>query len=362
MDSSYRLLLPYLQGAVNRHARTLWVADENALETSLSLPADNQLQVISNRFDVYQNCLKHSQACQYSDYDFSQIPEDTIDTIIYRVSKERPVVHHVINEALRILKPDGQLVLCGEKQEGAKTAIDKAGKLFGHKTRAEKHGTCYLASVCKKSLYNSDNRLDDKHYTEIRQICTLNDIPVLSKPGLYGWEKQDQGSALLMDTADNYFNFNSGEHLHKPTVYPSSLLDLGCGYGYLTLRTAHWQSVERRVATDNNAAAIHCATLNFAAAKLDVTTVADDCAANIDERFDAILCNPPFHQGFSLDGSLTDKFLRNSARHLNKRGVALFVVNQFIALEKKANAYFDTITLLANDQQFKVIALSNPKS
>lgn len=344
-DASFQILLPYLQ---HLQQPTLWLADENVLHAGEAIAAQPQLQVITNRYDVYQRCVERSLQAQFSDYDVSVIADNTLHAVVYRISKEKPVVHHLINEAWRTLMSGGQLIISGEKNEGTKSFIEKASQLFGLKVNAQKHGNTYLGITTKHSAYDPDQRLDDKHYSHMREIATLDEIAVYSKPGLFGWEKIDQGSQLLMDVADEYFTQRG---------FPTSTLDLGCGYGYLTLRTRHWPGLERRSATDNNAAAIACAQENFQRAEMDVNVSADDCGSAITAKFDAVLCNPPFHQGFSVDSRLTDKFLRNSSSRLGPKGVALFVVNQFIGIEKKAAEYFARCETLRSNGQFKVLAL-----
>ena len=79
----------------------------------------------------------------------------------------------------------------------------------------------------------------------------------------------------------------------------------------------------------------------------------------IDEQFDTILCNPPFHSGFSVDDQLAVKFLSQTQRLLNRSGQALFVVNTFIPLEHKAKLFFERIDVVANNGSFKLISLKH---
>lgn len=344
-DASFSALSSHLQ---NVDKPTLWVADENVLHSSTHVCAQPLLSAITNRFDVYLQGHQQGLDISFSDYQFETIDSESLDKIVYRVSKERPVVNHIINEAFRILKVGGQFVIGGEKNEGAKSYIDKAGKLLGNKVRAQKEGSTYTGVITKSIVYCAQDLLDDKNYQNLRISGELSGEPPLSiysKPGLFGWDKQDQGSQLLMNCAEDYFNQHQ---------YPTSVLDLGCGYGYLTLRTKHWPTVKTRAATDNNAAAVLCTKQNCTAAELNVAVTADDCASHITQAFDCVLCNPPFHQGFSVESSLTEKFLQRASERLSQDGVALFVVNQFIALEKKSQQWFSKIDLLTSDGQFNV--------
>src|SRR5690606_14779154 len=138
---------------------------------------------------------------------------------------------------------------------------------------------------------------------------------------------------------------------------PASVLDIGCGYGYLSLRAASLWPSANIVATDNNIAAIHACEKNLAPFRERAEVVLTDCAEGIDQRVDAVICNPPFHQGFDVEDHLTTRFLQAARSHLAKGGRALFVVNQFIPLERKAQPLFKQVHEIVRAQGFKVLLL-----
>lgn len=342
-DPAWNVLLPFLQ---QHAADTLWVADENALDTVAAIAPYAGLSIVCNRFDVIAIANAGGHQAIFSDFDFSAHADGSVQRMVYRVSKEKPVVHHVLNQAFRLLAPDGELLIAGLKNDGTKTYIEKGWQLFGNSS-VEKYGVAYLGRFCKKENMVCQSFLDDQDYTNLRMIET----PLLtfySKPGLFGWNRIDQGSEFLIETLQNY--------LATAAVQPQSLLDLGCGYGYLTLMTQHLP-LSRRVATDNNAAALLAMQCNAGYYGIDVDVTAADAAGSLKESFDLLLCNPPFHQGFSVAGDLTDKFLCNAKKILAHNGSALFVVNTFIGLEQKAAAYFSSVRVLAANRSFKVVLL-----
>ena len=93
-----------------------------------------------------------------------------------------------------------------------------------------------------------------------------------SKPGVYGWKKIDTGSKLLIDTVKPILRNMNTETL--------SVLDLGCGYGYLTLCLTDL-AFRKYLATDNNAAALIAAQRNFAERELTVDLSLDDCGKHL---------------------------------------------------------------------------------
>jgi 16S rRNA (guanine1207-N2)-methyltransferase len=147
--------------------------------------------------------------------------------------------------------------------------------------------------------------------------------------------------------------------LREQQWQPNSVLDLGCGYGYLTLMSGDL-NIPLKVATDNNCAAIKAAIENFRHAGLDVHCTLDDCGSNIKQQFELILCNPPFHRGFKTSGAITQKFLRNTQRLLDAKGTALWVLNAFIDVEQGAIGHFQNLDVLAENNLFKVLAMTKP--
>ena len=348
-DHCQALVLDILTSTVTSASgsgRTLWVMDENpAIDGLLKLNGNKSIDVVSNRYDTSEQMAKLGINTFLSDFDFSAL--GVYDTIIYRISKEKMLTHHVINEALRHLTPEGKLFVIGEKTDGIKSISKQAAELYEADTSARKFGNAYLAEFNKPSPALLDTKyLPTAGYTELRLI----NHPLMnfySKPGVFGWEKVDKGSQLLVSCLPPVIQYMKGV---------DSILDLGCGWGYLMLAT---QSIPDavRVATDNNVAAIDAATKNFAEAGMNVQCLVDDCASQLRQRFDLILCNPPFHQGFQVSDTLTEKFLKSASRLSRRSTRVIFVVNQFIPLQKLAESCFKESRLLAAADGFNVFEL-----
>lgn len=335
----------YLVQQLRNDTNTLWLADENSHGIWSTLanfaPA---IKVMSNRFDLASAAQASGISASFSDWKFGT--DCRFDTIFLRVCKEKAVNQHLIREAFLHLNRDGNLWIAGEKNEGIKSIWDYGTQIFGATVRLKKHGTAYGGSLTKLA----ERPLEKQGtYHHIQAIGEWDGAPIFSKPGVYGWDKVDAGSALLI------------ESLHKESAlwtYAKSMLDLGCGYGFLTL-ASNWLPCEQRVATDNNAGALLCMEKNAHERKLPVEIVAADKADEVKGKFDLVLCNPPFHRGFDVDGDLTRDFLIAAKQKLAPRGVAIFVVNSFIAIEKKLEGVFTSSQTLTDNRQFKVLALKH---
>ena len=346
MTADAALLLPHLAEA---GARALLVADENCADFPFAALAPTP--VLSNRRDIADAALGAGCAARFSDFDFTPWQPGDLDVIAAPLAKEKAVVHHIANSAATLLAPGGRLVLTGGKQEGIKTFAKTLAARLGGNSQLEKHGSRYRLVIQRSR--ETGTPLDDKDYPALRPVLMVNGKPVLSKPGLFGWDRIDAGSALLTEQLPAFFGTEKQPVSPAP---PRTLLDLGCGYGYLSLMAARYGDF-RITATDNCAAALLACERNFEVHGIDGEVVASDAGDTLAGPFDALLCNPPFHQGFQSDRRLTDKFIAAARRLLHPRGRALFVVNSFVPLEGLAAGVFGRVQVMVNDGRFKVIVL-----
>ncbi len=344
MDPVIAALVSQLQRSPGRG---LWVVDENLGGGRLPAPREG-LRVLTNRFDLQQQFRQAGWEVGFSDFDFAPwraAAEGGLDVIFYRVSKEKPVVHHVINQAWHCLRPGGRLWLCGYKQEGTKTYYDKARKLYGS-GELEKLGKGGFLGCLTREASAAGDWLDDRDYPALREVAGEAGLHFFSKPGVFGWDKIDQGSRFLIEEAEQRWPSDAAR-----------VLDLGCGYGYLAAH-AHRLGAGALIATDNNAAALAACHYNLARLEAPAQVLPADCADQVEGCFDLILCNPPFHQGFAVEGELTDRFLQAARRLLAPGGQALFVVNRFIPLERKAAGLFGQVAVFADNDSFKLVRLA----
>jgi 16S rRNA (guanine1207-N2)-methyltransferase len=156
----------------------------------------------------------------FNDFDFTALADNSIQRVIYRVSKEKPSVHHIINQALRMLVPGGELIIAGLKNEGTKTYIDKAKNIFGQGS-SQKNGLAYRGNFYKSANAPCAELLDDQDYPRLRSFNS-EVLDFYSKPGLFGWDKIDQGSAFLIDEFIEQLAERLAEQSIEPSTKPST--------------------------------------------------------------------------------------------------------------------------------------------
>jgi len=325
-------------------------------------PEDFNLSAMRDRVSIVTNRVNHVEELQADAFDvkfndFSLKGQKIkFDRVYFRVSKERLVSHHCINESAKRLRKKGQFVLVGKKEDGVKTYFSKLTKELGFKGELKKDKDSYLAVLSPTIKRNELEDLETNDYNTLRQVNIVSlegaDYSLWSKPGVFSWKKLDAGSDLLCRTLM--------QPIHRPTLPPktSKALDLGSGSGHLSL-LLHALGAKHIVATDSNAAACLATEKTLKENRIKADVIADDVASKIEEKFDLIVCNPPFHKGFSSNKSLTEKFSLACYRLLAPHGQAYFVTNVFIGIEKYLFQFGLKAKTITENKQFKVIKITH---
>lgn len=105
------------------------------------------------------------------------------------------------------------------------------------------------------------------------------------------------------------------------------VLDLGCGYGVISIVLSKFFDIETYGA-DINSRAINLAKKNAKLNNVDVDYLISDCFSDIDYMFDEILVNPPIRAGKKI----VYKMFNDSYDHLNTNG------NLWVVIRKQQGA------------------------
>lgn len=351
-DPAITALVSQLKNIAKTEAHA-WIADEHPLpENFYPVASSNSTTFFTNRYDQHMRAQGHSITSHFTDMEFAPFRDNPLQHIFFRVAKERAVVHRVINESRRVLAPGATLWLAGHKNEGIKTHISRAEECLSSEAQIQRYpNQLFIASITNTDGVNL--ALDDKNYGDLRSV-TVGEDTFISKPGLYGWNKIDQGSRLLM------------EHMRENTdaLSGKQVLDLGCGYGYISMRALE-KTPAKIVSTDNCFAALTACEANLskiadtAKKAIRYEVLPSDAGEDIEGTFDTILCNPPFHQGFSTTPLLHKKFLTNTRRLLSRSGASWYVLNQFLNIDQLANQEGLNVELVSKTGSYKIIKMTH---
>ncbi len=235
------------------------------------------------------------------------------------------------------LKMAGAALIVMHKDQGAKRYEKLAKDIFGELEVLAKSGGWRLARAVKRT-------------SEAPQLSTVSfraaGLNLTVEPGVFAAGKFDPGTALFLDTVD-MMEFSAKQ-----------VLDIGCGYGILALKASLAGAAV--TALDDDLLAVRSSYKNARHYGLDVRCLHSDVDAALkeDERFDAILMNPPFHVAKAVQLLLPRAFLAAAHKHLKPGGILTLVANRALAYEQDLADW--PLSSLAENKQFKVIKTVKP--
>jgi 16S rRNA (guanine1207-N2)-methyltransferase len=199
-------------------------------------------------------------------------------------------------------------------------------------------------------------------FHEVRAELRGRAVTLFSRPGVFSWDHVDEATSLLADTME--------------VPVGSRVLDLGCGTGGLGITAARLSRTGRVCMVDVDTEAVRSATRSAAAqtrgqtcgeqtcgeqTRIEQTApirvIASDVAsAVIDDRFDVVVMNPPFHAGRATDLRLPERFIEDAWTVLAPGGRVFLVANRTLPYERMLTARFGRAAAVHEGPRFKVLS------
>ena len=237
----------------------------------------------------------------------------------------------------------GIVLACVPNAEGAKSAQADLAALLGPMEHLSKHKCRVFWGVSGAS------RDEALVQAWLALDCPqANAAGYVSRPGLFAWDRVDTASALLA--------------AHLPQDLHGRVADFGAGYGYLAAQiVARCPRVTALDLYESELRALEPARLNLDRAlrehgrELAVGLHWHDVTTGVAQRYDAVVSNPPFHQGRADLPELGRAFIAEAARALVPQGCLWLVANRHLPYEATLSAHFEQVRAVAAQEGFKVI-------
>ncbi len=162
-------------------------------------------------------------------------------------------------------------------------------------------------------------------------------------PGMFSHDRVDAGSRLLAQ--------------HTPADLSGAVADFCAGWGYLAAEVLErCAGVGSLDLFEADFASLEAAKLNLAEARVPVGFYWRDLASEpVAHTFDAIVMNPPFHQGRAAEPGIGHAMIRAASAALKPNGRLYMVANRGLPYEAALSAGFRQSGELVRDQTYKVL-------
>lgn len=230
-----------------------------------------------------------------------------------------------------LLEPGGTLVCAGANDDGAVSLEKQVRKVFGLADTLSKFH-------CRVFWFDKSDAEPPPYWRGLSGLQPVGDSSWLSKPGIFSWDKVDDGSALLAD--------------HLPDDLAGHVADFGCGWGYLARRMLQ-PAVTRIDLFDAEHLALDAARANIIDDRTSFHWL-DLARERAPATYDAIVCNPPFHTGRASTPALGQSIIEAAARALKPGGRFYIVANRGLPYEPVLKQHFEGFETLADNNKFRV--------
>ena len=244
----------------------------------------------------------------------------SFDLVLCHLPRGREVQRELIRGAARVLRPGGRFYFVASVDVGVKGAVAYAREFFGRCGVVRQKKGYHVAMTVRPD--GMDPPPLQAGYVTRTVLLDGIETNLVSKPGVFAWDRVDEGTAHLIDS----MVVSAGDRV----------LDLGCGTGLAGLAAARCVPGGAIVLVDTDLRAVRSArhTLEANGVRNADVHLSDGVSQVIDqEPFDVVITNPPFHQGREVDYDVARQFVRDSRRILRSGGRLFLVANRFIGYD-----------------------------
>ena len=331
------LFLPYTDGTLefpDEATKTLFV-NGHEYKTLQRFSAGNT--------DILQFFRPYAKALEEFGYsvihDAEQIKQAHYDTVLLLATKNQRETENLLARSFMALRDNGFLVMVADNKSGG-TRLKKMFEKLGFSNIAE-------AAKNKARVVWAQKTAVNKVFLE---QCLSLDRPreiaegLRSRLGLYGWDKIDKGSQILVS--------------HLPADLKGKGADFGCGYGYLSRAVlAKNKKIKALDYIDADFRALEMCAHNTQGFELEKRGFWLDLTNETPELrpyYDWIVMNPPFHEGKKTDSDIGAAFIKKASRYLRKKGQLWMVANNHLPYERVLESCFFNFRSIDQGQGFKV--------
>lgn len=261
--------------------------------------------------------------------------------------RQREEARALLAAAFSLARRGGTVVVCQSNTEGARTCESDVEKLAGPHLCLSKNKARVIWAKADTAHLNAKLVAE---WLPLDAPRPIGDGRFVSRPGLFAWDRIDAGTALLS--------------AHLPMELSGAVADLGAGYGALSAALLDrcpnismldlYEAEGRALDLARQNLAAHRLSKDLGAPKLDFFW--HDVTAGLTRgNYDAVVMNPPFHEGRADRADIGQAFIHAASGALRSGGELWLVANRHLPYEAGLRQDFTTVATIAEDGGYKVI-------
>lgn len=260
-------------------------------------------------------------------------PEGPYDAATLRLPRIKEAYEMSLHAILSVLKPDGEVFVCGANDEGAKSAGKLLDSVFGEGLSRDTRRHCRVWSATRQADAHSKAPLS-AWKTNVESPIDAGQW--VTYPGVFSRGALDDGTRLLIDALPKWSGL--------------SVLDFAAGGGVISGHLAQSGEDLKIYMLEADSVALEAAKQNVPTAS---AILSDAWALMPELKVDRIVSNPPIHFGKSEDFRVIRGLVESSPAYLNKAGELWMVVQRQVPAQTLFGTNW-TVELAAENTRFRV--------
>lgn len=274
----------------------------------------------------------------------ARLPDRSFPAAAVALTRSRAENRANLARAWAMVPPGGRVLAAGAKTDGIESLqkdLKKLGLLGGALPRS--HGRVIWAERAETTpdlfpRWIAEAAPAERVEADGRRFRTV--------AGAFSWDSVDPGSRLLAEAL--------------PPL-KGAVADLGAGWGWLAHAVLRSEAVTRVDLIEAEAAALDCARANLLDERANFHW-ADVLRPGLPAGgHDAVVANPPFHDGREVALELGLGFLRTAARLLKPSGTLWVVANRTLPYERTLAELFVDSEEAGGDRVYKLLRATKPR-
>ncbi|GLX64633.1 MULTISPECIES: 16S rRNA (guanine(1207)-N(2))-methyltransferase RsmC [Proteus] len=254
------------------------------------------------------------------------------NTLIYFWPKNKNEATFQLRSLCSNLQVGTEIFIVGENRSGVKSATELMNGIAKlKKIDSARRCSLFFGTQTYQTLFDRNNWW---------QTYRHDDLTVMALPGVFSQNALDEGSRLLLSTFDD--------------AMVGDLLDMACGCGVLATVLGKKNPMLKLTLCDVNAAAISSSIATLNVNELEGRVIASNVYSAVEETYDWIISNPPFHDGLGTSYEAAEDIIRLAPNYLKRGGKLRIVANSFIPYPDILDHVFGSHEVLASTGKFKV--------
>ncbi|WGE35987.1 16S rRNA (guanine(1207)-N(2))-methyltransferase RsmC [Actinobacillus genomosp. 1] len=292
----------------------------------------DQIKANAKSVAVFSSYFDYAR--QYTDVSFDLDCEIKAELAVFYWTKNKQECQYQLLQWLSQASIGQEMLIIGENRAGVRS-VEKLLEPYGNIAKIDSARRCGLYHFELQSIPEFDGKTFWKSYR-------LHDLNIFALPAVFSSAELDGGTQLLLST------FNKADRLK------GKVLDLGCGAGVIGASLKHHFEKIKLTMSDIHAMALESSRRTLAENALEGTVVASDVFSHIEERFDLIVSNPPFHDGIDTAYQAVENLIAQAKQRLNRGGELRIVANAFLPYPDLLDKAFGSHKMIAKSNKFKV--------